>query len=81
MKREDISDAMAQIGDDLLEEADAARGTGGLRRSRWRSWEEEHRLKLRGQKIWTALPKAPRSAWCRPCLTEWLREATRRICR
>ena len=38
MTREDISDAMAHIGDDLLEEADAARGTGGLRRSRWRSW-------------------------------------------
>lgn len=38
MKREDISDAMAHIGDDLLEEADAVRGTGGVRRSHWKGW-------------------------------------------
>ena len=38
MKREDISDAMAQIGDDLLEEADAARGTGDVRRNHWKGW-------------------------------------------
>ena len=38
MKREDISDAMAHIGDDLLEEADAVRGTGGAGRSRWKGW-------------------------------------------
>lgn len=38
MKREDISDAMAHIGDDLLEETDAARGTGGVRRSHWKGW-------------------------------------------
>lgn len=38
MKREDISDAMAHIGDDLLEEADAVRSTGDVRRSRWKGW-------------------------------------------
>ena len=38
MKREDISDAMAHIGDDLLEEADAARGTGDVRRNHWKGW-------------------------------------------
>ena len=38
MKREDISDAMAHIGDDLLEETDAVRGTGGVRRNHWKGW-------------------------------------------
>lgn len=38
MKREDTSDAMAYIGDDLLEEADAVRGTGGVRRNHWKGW-------------------------------------------
>lgn len=38
MKREDISDAMAHIGDDLLEEADAVRGAGGVRRNHWKGW-------------------------------------------
>ena len=38
MKREDISDAMAHIGDDLIEEADAARGAGGVRRNHWKGW-------------------------------------------
>lgn len=38
MKREDISDAMAHIGDDLLEEADALRGTGVMKRSHWKGW-------------------------------------------
>lgn len=38
MKREDISDAMAHIGDDLLEETDAVRGAGGARRSHWKGW-------------------------------------------
>lgn len=38
MKREDISDAMAHIGDDLLEETDALRGTGGVRRNHWKGW-------------------------------------------
>ncbi len=36
MKREDISDAMAHIGDDLLEETDAVRGAGGVRRNHWK---------------------------------------------
>lgn len=38
MRREDISDAMAHIGDNLLEEADAVQGTGGAGRSRWKGW-------------------------------------------
>lgn len=38
MKREDISDAMAHIGDDLIEEADAVRGTGDVRRNHWKGW-------------------------------------------
>lgn len=38
MKPEDISDAMAHIGDDLLEEADAVRGSGGVRRNHWKGW-------------------------------------------
>lgn len=38
MKREDISDAMTHIGDDLIEEADAVRGTGDVRRNHWKGW-------------------------------------------
>lgn len=38
MKREDISDAMAHIGDDLIEEADAIRGAEGVRRNHWKGW-------------------------------------------
>ena len=39
MKREDISDAMAYIGDGLLQEADAARGAfAARRRGGWRGW-------------------------------------------
>ena len=36
MKQEDLSDAMAHIGDDLIEEADAVRGSGKRRRRPWK---------------------------------------------
>lgn len=38
MKREDISDAMAHIGEDLLQEADESRGTGKQGKRSWRGW-------------------------------------------
>lgn len=62
MKREDISDAMAYIGDDLLEEADAVRGTVSASRSRWKGWAALAAcagLVLFGAVRWGGGPAAP----------------------
>lgn len=62
MKREDVSDAMAYIGDDLLEEADAVRGTGSASRSRWKGWAALAAcagLVLFGAVRWGGGPAAP----------------------